>query len=190
VRVTSSIRDFSSCILASIETSLGVLIETESQIHAERNARIAFQWLFADSVSRRPNHDPTVDSAEAEAVREVTRLSLVASRPQDRAKALAALVYALTEHDVVSDSEAYGLVDDRFVFASLLRDESLAQDVSPAVASWCRTIVNRIDGMAARASQSDILARFTHLASRFESLCVTPEPPSLDLDSGHESTVA
>lgn len=172
VRVASSIRDFTACILASIETSLDVLVSTESQIHERRAARIGFQRLCVDATD--PDLTST-DPGEAEAMREIIRLTLSAPQTKDRARALAALVYALTEQDVISDSETYGRVDDRFVIATVLTEESFSHLASQVAGKWCRAIRDRIDGMAARPAQNDVLARFARLVQHLESLCDAAE---------------
>jgi hypothetical protein len=174
VRINSSICEFTACILDTIATALDVLISTEAEADEARTKRKRYQQLHAQPF---PGEGEAGDQGEAEAVRHLARLALTASSRTDRARALAALLYAVTENDVVSDSELYGRIDDRFVIATLFQEEAFASDAPAAAVAWSRQIRDRIDGMAARPVQEKVLDRFAGLSLALESLCGTTEKP-------------
>jgi len=176
VRVNTSICDFTACILATVETALDVLISTEAQADEARTTRKRYQQLHALPVLV---DGDAGDQGEAEAVRHIAHLTLTASSRTDRSRGLAALMYAMTENDVISDSEMYGRIDDRFVIATLLEDDAFARNAPASAAKWSREIRDKIDGMAARPVQDNVLAKFASLARDLESLCSDKEQPSV-----------
>lgn len=168
VRVNASVRDFASCILAAIDNSLDVLIANETHVLEARSTQLRNQRMCIDfTADATEGHD----GGEADALKEIARLSLTLPATRDRARALAALIYSLTEHDVLKDSEPYGRIDDGLVIASLLTTEDMAHDPSPAALAWVRSLRGRIDGMAARPVQDQILARYEQIVDRLTALC-------------------
>jgi len=168
VRVSASVRDFASCILTAIDTSLDVLITNESHVHEARSTRLRNQRMCIDLTAAA---EAAHDGGEADALREIARLALTTPAVPDRARALAALVYALTEDDVLTDSEPYGRIDDRLVIANVLAGETAERETSPTALAWSRQFRGRLDGMVARPVQDQILSRFERLVSELKGLC-------------------
>lgn len=187
VRVNASVRDFASCILAAIDKSLDVLIATETHVHEARSTRMHFQQMCMHGIT---DSAASHDAGELDALREVTRLALAAASEGDRARALAALVYALTENDVLTDSESFGRIDDQLVIANLLADDSLKHEASTAAIEWSRGIRGRIDGMVARPVQSEVQDRYERLVQELSRLCESPPSANSTHAAGKKAKTA
>ena len=165
VRVNSSVRDFAACVLASLEKSLGVLVAVEDGIAASRASTVRFQRMCSDVA-----HDDSSEEGQTlAAIGEVIRLAVDGDSRVARSRALAAVVYALMHDDVIRDSEEHGRVDDLLVLAAMITDDR-AGSVREEPRKWAHGYLARMDGLAGRAVQDRVLARYEQLVERIEAV--------------------